>query len=490
MPVIIRINKKNWCKHGLAAIMRNLLLFLLLYVCIPTLYTQSADYVVIENITIKGNQRTKTAIILRELTFGVLDTIPINQLTYELERSEEQVINMGLFNNVEITLSNWIASNNHIAIKVDLSEAWPIYPIPIFELADRNFNVWWVEQGRSLERVKYGLDFSHNNLSGWKDRLELRVERGYSQLYSARYIYPYLNRKKTLGLEAQIIYEQRKELDYNTYQNKQLFYRSPSNDFVFRRFGTSVGIHYRPHYNWSHSWIIGYNNKRVDAYILEQLHLKYFSNSTPHERSIDFIYKVVNDRRDFKAYPLQGTYAELQLTKLGLGFFKDRNTTLLDFTYNLYQQWPHNWSAGVEFLGRISLNRNQLSFHESKVMGYSKNTLHGYEYYIVNGLDRGILKTFVRRKLIDFEMKFGRIMPIKAFRNVPIKVYGKINNDVGMANDPFNGGYNFLNRKLLWGGGPSIDLVFYYDIIIQIEYSFNNIGEKGLFLHFDIGINN
>jgi hypothetical protein len=37
---------------------------------------------------------------------------------------------------------------------------------------------------------------------------------------------------------------------------------------------------------------------------------------------------------------------------------------------------------------------------------------------------------------------------------------------------------------LLWGRGFSIDYVTYYDKMLRIEFSVNELGEKGVFLHF------
>ena len=38
-----------------------------------------------------------------------------------------------------------------------------------------------------------------------------------------------------------------------------------------------------------------------------------------------------------------------------------------------------------------------------------------------------------------------------------------------------------LNNRLLYTGGIGIDMLTLYDICLKIEYSFNQLGEKGLF---------
>ncbi|MCB0565677.1 MAG: hypothetical protein KDD01_15005, partial [Phaeodactylibacter sp.] len=63
-----------------------------------------------------------------------------------------------------------------------------------------------------------------------------------------------------------------------------------------------------------------------------------------------------------------------------------------------------------------------------------------------------------------------------------------LNNDLGYTNDPYTARLNPLSNRLLWGGGIGLDIVLYYDKVIQIEYSFNDLMENGLFLHLNLNI--
>ena len=44
-------------------------------------------------------------------------------------------------------------------------------------------------------------------------------------------------------------------------------------------------------------------------------------------------------------------------------------------------------------------------------------------------------------------------------------------------------GLNTLNNKMLFSGGIGIDIVTIYDVSIKLEWSFNQIGQNGLYLH-------
>jgi hypothetical protein len=115
---------------------------------VASMYGQSdSNFVFIQDISIKGNKKTHKEIIQRELLLHAGDTVPINTLSALLERSEELIMNTGLFNRAQISFQEWEGTTNTVKLLVFVEEAWYLFPIPIFELADRNFNVWWVEQG-------------------------------------------------------------------------------------------------------------------------------------------------------------------------------------------------------------------------------------------------------------------------------------------------------------------------------------------------------
>ncbi len=44
-------------------------------------------------------------------------------------------------------------------------------------------------------------------------------------------------------------------------------------------------------------------------------------------------------------------------------------------------------------------------------------------------------------------------------------------------------GNSMLNNKALYTYGAGLDVVTFYDIVIKLEYSFNQLKQSGLFLH-------
>ena len=62
----------------------------------------TTSYVLVSDVVIHGNNVTKDAIIFRELTFGIGDTVPSWQWEEELRVSRENVMNTTLFNFVTL----------------------------------------------------------------------------------------------------------------------------------------------------------------------------------------------------------------------------------------------------------------------------------------------------------------------------------------------------------------------------------------------------
>lgn len=451
-----------------------------------TAQTDSLCY--IGEISITGNKRTKDAVILREMQVRTGDTLPLDQLPRLLEESRLMLVNTALFTKVDIYYKDWEARSNRVHIRVEVDESWYIYPVPVFDLADRNFNVWWVEQKRSLQRVNYGLDFSHTNFSGNNDPLKAKIQFGYTRKYNLRYTLPFINRKKTLGIYSYIEYAQNREVNYATEGNKQLFFRLEDR-FISQRFRTQLGLNYRPGARTFHYSELGFHQNRIDPIVADSLNPGFFLDGRHLQRYFSFKYEFTRDFRDIRAYPLKGHYLRASLLKDGLGIFSDRNALTFTLRYERYLPAKGRWSAALLADSKYSIIRQQQPYNDNRALGFGQVYLPGYEYYIADGPDMLLLRSLFRFKFIDRTLKFGKWVPLESYRQIPFKAYVAMNAGWAYINDPFASRIgNPLNNRPLWGGGPALHLVFFYDKVLLIEYSFNHLGEKGLFLHLNMNI--
>ncbi len=90
----------------------------------------------------------------------------------------------------------------------------------------------------------------------------------------------------------------------------------------------------------------------------------------------------------------------------------------------------------------------------------------------------------MKKKIISFYVPF-RLFP-KLFTRIPFTFFAKTYGDIGYAYNKKNT-YTYLNNRLLCSGGFGIDILTLYDINLRFEYSFNQLGQNGLFLHNQSG---
>lgn len=453
-----------------------------------TLLAQNPDdpYIVINKIIIEGTKKTKDYIILREMEVQPGDSIPVAQVAQTLEQNRKRVMNTGLFARIKINVKDWQPPDNRVTLLIEAIEAWYIYPIPIFELADRNFNVWWVEQNRSLQRVNFGVRLSHSNLTGHRDLLRVKLQYGYTNKLELTYGFPFINKKETIGLVGNALYTRNKEIARNTIFNQLDFYRDDDN-FLLRRVRFGLTLTYRPYLRTFNNFTLRYHrHSTTKGVTIPDLNPDFFLEGRRRQRYFAFSYQFEYDDRDIVAYPLRGNYFSFNFIQEGLGVFQERNFTAVAPKYAQY--YKLNKKLSVEMIGKIRwvLSNQQPAYYNNRALGYEPDFLRAYEYYVIDGQDYAYLKTSGRVEFFDGIVNYGTKMPIPPLRLMPLRVYGKLNFDTGYVRELYYTENNPFANRMLFGGGIGLDLVIYYDKVIQIEYSINHLGEGGLFLHLKL----
>ncbi|MEZ4984120.1 MAG: BamA/TamA family outer membrane protein [Saprospiraceae bacterium] len=370
---------------------------------------ESGGFVVLDSIHIAGNQRTRNEVILRELPFATADTLTLDILPNKLEEAERQLMNTGLFTSVEITYKNWEGATGNIQLLITLLETWYLFPVPTFELADRNFNVWWKEQNRSLQRVNIGMSIEHLNFTGWADKAKIGFEYGYTRSFKIGYLMPYLNKKRTLSLNINADYQRNREVNYATEGNKQLFYKD-ENRFIRYRLKAEAGVGWRPRLYGQHYTALEYHKDGIDSVVVQTLNPNYFEDGKTQVRFLRWRYKFDFDFRDNRAYPWSGYLLGGELIRDGLGVFRDRNALTLQL--HAAQFWPigQHWNISAGIRTKYSFVRRPQAVIYNRAIGFGDNKLSGYELYIVDGLDAAILRTDIRYKIWQGTIQFGKWM--------------------------------------------------------------------------------
>ncbi|MBK7940168.1 MAG: BamA/TamA family outer membrane protein [Lewinellaceae bacterium] len=435
----------------------------------------------------EGNRKTRSALILRELEFTPGDSLFIAELPAALERNSLRLMNLGIFNTAKINVRSWNPESNHVSLHIELIEAWYIYPVPLFELADRNFNVWWKEFNRSLKRVNYGIDWNQLNLTGNADALKVKTQFGYSNKYELRYSRPNLNRDQTIGLDFGITYSRSHEVAYATDANKLQFHVN-RNIWQIVQLSTGGSVLWRPGLFTTHRFTAEYRSTTVADSIAAVFNPDFFLGGATRQRHLSLLYSLTFDYRDIRPYPLSGWLLAAELRQNGL--LPGDNLHLFRAYVEYARYFPFlekRMSLETVFRGRTSLPRCRPPYYNNQALGYGGSFVRGYEYYVADGLDFGLLKTAFHVQIFNKTFHLDKFMPLEAFRNFPLKMYLSVNNDLGYANDPYYAEQNPLANHLLWGYGFGLDIVAYYDKTARFEWSWNDRGENGFFLRINTG---
>lgn len=439
--------------------------------------------VIIGSIKINGNRITKERIILRELLLFPGDTISLGELDTLIIRSEENLMNTSLFNFAEISYTGHSPANRAVDIQVDVTERWYVWPIPYIRLGDRNFNVWW--ETRDFGRLSYGVNIDWRNFRGRKENLTASFQFGYDQLVGIKYTNPYLNRSQTLGLSIGASYARNHESVYITRDDKPQFYRQGSG---YARKEASVFIQFslRPSVYNTHHFDLTYEHYDFSDSLLS-LNYDLAPAGSGNFGFVSMHYAYKSDHRDYKHYPLKGYYFDVELVKQGFPFIDASGIDNFYAMATFRKFWEFHpriyYAAGLNC--KFSTSDDEPYFL-TRAIGYDRDVVRAYEYYVSDGLSFGILKTNLKFALVPYRVHEIGFIRSEKFRKTFFALYLNLFADAGYAAneqvDPTLG--NKLQNELLVGYGAGLDFTTYYDIVIRMEYSFNKLGESGFFLHF------
>ncbi len=442
------------------------------------------DRIVVGDIRFEGNKITRERIIYRELMFRSGDTIMHQELDRLLEKSCENLLNTSLFNFVTFE-KNLVGDKPAVAdIIFRFTERWYIWPWPIIEFADRNFNTWWKEN-RDLSRMSYGLVLKWNNFRGRKELLQFTARFGYNEQFGFDYTIPLLNRKETLGLGLGLNYNRTKEVPVANVQDQLQYYKN-DDEYVFRGWSSFLSLIYRREIYNTHTLRLEYEFRNYTDSLLE-INPSFNPLGLSTYQYLSLVYQFKNDHRDYKPYPLRGHYFDLEIAKRGLGLLDNGglDAFYISATFRRYFQLGGRWYFASGLNSRFS-NETELPFHLQRAIGYGRDIVRGYGYYVVNGSNFGIFKNNLKFALLSpRELELGFLRSEK-FNKLFYAFYLNAFVDMGFADNPYPDPAqdNKLENSLLIGYGLGLDFVTYYDLVFRFEYSFNRMGEHGFYLHF------
>ncbi len=433
--------------------------------------TQLPDSVTIKDIFIIGNKVTIDKIIFRELSFSKGDKIKTKNLKKFFDTELNKIINTDLFHREGTRIEFLSIPPDGILVQVFVNEKWYLWPLPILEIADRNFNQWWNNRNRSLDWINYGMFFKKRNFRGRKETLVLRLQSGFTRMLQLRYNVPFIDKKQSLSLSFRAGYSERRRADAIIEQHKPVSVGNNDN-VVWSNYNASVELGKRIGFYKFHKLNVFYNSTEISDSIYF-INPDYFYNNQKTEQFIGFEYAFLYDKRNFITYPTSGEYFALNVSKIGLGIYNDVNSLLIESTFAKYIEVSNFLS--IEGISQVRLAYPyQQSYAFSFALDNASRLIRGYDNYIVQGQHLGLLKTTLRGLVLDKVINIDPVMPINQFDKVPLRCYLKVFCDIGYVKEKYPLPENQrLSNTLLSGFGVGIDIVSFYNSVLRFEWSYN-----------------
>jgi outer membrane protein assembly factor BamA len=450
--------------------------FLFFSISLPAQNTRVSLRCIVGQIIVKGNKKTKNYIVLRELSFRTGDTLSLSDLVKAFRNAHDRLINTHLFNDVIVYLKDF---RGYVAdVEIEVKERWYIFPLPYFKPVDRNLSAW-AQKEYKLDRVNYGGKFTYYNFTGRNDNLTAWLITGYTRQFELYYNQPYADKALKHGFGFGFNYAQLREVDARTVNNTQDFINSDTilyaGKYLSRQLSFSARYFYRPGLKVRHTVNLSWISASIDSAVTVR-DPRYFNDGRRSVIYPELAYTFNFTDVDYVSYPLDGIIFESTFTRRGIR--PDMN--LWQWSTRLTRSWPlaRKWWFGIQNINVLKLPLSQ-PFYNQGLIGYGDLYLRGLDRYVVDGTAGAVIKNTVFRELFNFNIPFTHSV---SHDHIPFRIYATAFSDYGYAyNKEFRA--NSLVNRVLYTAGFGIDIVTFYDLSFKLDYSFNQLGQNGLFLH-------
>ena len=97
----------------------------------------------------------------------------------------------------------------------------------------------------------------------------------------------------------------------------------------------------------------------------------------------------------------------------------------------------------------------------------------------------GLARFTFSKALIHNKLYNVPFIPIRQYRKLPVGLYTYLLADYGYVQNDLTSTENDMTNRHLFGYGIGLGGVFYYDKVFRFEYSFNDLGQGGIKIHFE-----
>lgn len=439
------------------------------------------DSVIVSEINISGNYKTKKNIILRELAFKKNEMISADKLSRLVEKSKINLLKTPLFNSVKIDYS--IIDSFSVSINITVEERWYLWPQAALYYADRNFSNWL--KNKDLSRTDLGLGLIKYNFGGRNEKLSFFSIFGYDEELILNFENFYFDKKRKHSGALYLKQLKRKETGCMI-ENDKVKRIKLTNEYALKSYNISFKYQYRKKIYNSHSVYLGFEHRNLSDSLLSCNNF-YTTNPDAPVNYFFIKYIFLNDKRDSRVFPLKGHQIKITAVKNGIFIFRESkiNSFKIKGKLSKYTKLNSKFFTANNFTFQKTIGQRNPFFLNS-ALGYSSN-IRAYEYFAVNGKDFILFKNTLNFELLQKKNIHLNFIPRKRFNTPFIQIYADIFFDFAYVknNDEQYIQNNTLANIPLISAGFGINILSYYDWLIRIEYSFNIQKNSGFYLHFE-----
>jgi len=406
---------------------------------------QDADTTLtVREVVVQGNEVTKDFVILREMALR-----PGIELTQDaIEHDRDQIYNLGLFNRVDV---DYTTRGSDAIVYVTVNERWYLFPYPIFGLRYRDIN-----------KLYYGLGFSHQNFRGRNEKVHLSFALGYDRWASLMYQNPKLTDGDDLYLNASL-----GVLEMHSLGSDDGGYLNTNASAVVtlgKRFGFYQTLFATAGYEvWQVSQAAAGRTASAsgrDAFPAVGLRYRY-------------------DTRNVREYATDGGLLALAVTKSGFGE-SEVNLVSAGFDARRYSPLGGGTAVGVRCMtnvvwgGIVPRYRRSFFGYDERIRGYFNDKIESESQLLAS--------TELRVPILlprYFEADF---IQIPQFRMLRYGIYAAVFADAGRG---WNRNDHVAARPWYGGVGAGLHFLLPYGATIRTEFAVNDRGAAEVYVDFD-----
>lgn len=422
------------------------------------------------------------------MTFGAGDTLPRSGIANVIEINRQNLFNLELFNSVNLDIE---PSEKGITVTVTVRERWYIIPVPRVGLEERNaYDA--LRQG-NLKRLVYGLAVDWRNLSGNNERLRVLGQLGFSQRLYIEYLYPAIFPKANIDLSLGLRYINEPEIITGT-DSGSVRWNVTESEALRRTHRAEIGLTK----NWGPRKQLRLRLDYTNLRFADSIYLynpRFITNASQREWYPSLRLAYANDQRDYRSFPLRGYKYQILFRQAGLSSIGTTQFTRIGATWAQHIPLGKRWNIAYGTHHMLTFGK-RVPWQEKTFIGIQTNefrglgyNIRGYEPYAIDGDYIHISKAEVKYALFPIKTVHIPEIPFGPFQTFPLGVYLSAFADGGRVEDrSFNNDDPFLKGEWLLGYGLGLNIIGFYDNLLRIEYSWNRLGQGGIYFHGSVSI--